>query len=192
MNAYVLDGAYDADRNEFAAAVIPPLEAVSQFRAQTSLSPVDETQTGGGLIDIVTKSGSRTYHGSAFEYVRNQFSDANSYFDDPSLGVPIYRRNQYGASLGGPLARSNASTAGLPLTSTGWNGASVRMVTPPGWRAIRQTTEGMLEPGRRTSPPGKLPPRKPPAATSCAGGLGDACRRFHRDHGHDYPGGEEA
>ncbi len=106
MNAYILDGAYDTDRNAFAVAVIPPLEAVGQFRTQTSLSPVDEIQTGGGLIDIVTKSGGRQFHGNAFDYVRNQATDAKNYFDDPSLETPIYRRNQYGASLGGPLAHS--------------------------------------------------------------------------------------
>lgn len=106
MNAYVIDGAYDTDRNAFAAAVIPPLEAVGQFRTQTSLTPVDETQTGGGLVDIVTKSGSKDFHGSAFDYVRNQVTDAKNYFDDPTLETPIYRRNQYGASLGGPLVSS--------------------------------------------------------------------------------------
>lgn len=121
MNAYLIDGAYDTDRNAFAAAVIPPLEAVQEFRTQTSVTPADEFQTGGGLINIVTKSGSKSFHGNIFDYVRNEVTDAKNYFDDPSIEKPIFRRNQYGASLGGPLSHSTfffSTYEGLRDTTT--------------------------------------------------------------------------
>jgi hypothetical protein len=103
MNSFLVDGAYDTDRNTFALAVLPPMESVQEFRTQSSLAPVAFTQAGGGMVDVVTKSGGRNFHGSAFEYFRNEATDARNYFDDPALPRPIYRRNQFGGSLGGPL-----------------------------------------------------------------------------------------
>jgi hypothetical protein len=103
MNSYLMDGADNTDRNAFAIVVTPPLESVQEFRIQSSLAPPGFVQSGGGLVDLVTRSGGRSLHGSAFEYLRNEATDARNYFDDPTLERPIFRRNQYGAALGGPL-----------------------------------------------------------------------------------------
>jgi outer membrane receptor protein involved in Fe transport len=103
MNAFLLDGAYDTDRNTFAIAVYPPMDSVREFRIQSSLAPAEFPQAGGGAIDVVTKSGAKAFHGSAFEYLRNEFSDAHNYFDDRTRPRPIFRQNQFGASLGGPF-----------------------------------------------------------------------------------------
>ncbi|HXB70012.1 MAG TPA: TonB-dependent receptor [Candidatus Acidoferrales bacterium] len=102
MNSFLLDGAYDTDRNTFAIAVYPPIDSVQEFRIQSSLAPAEYPQAGGGSIDVVTKSGTKAFHGSAFEYFRNEFSDARNFFDDPTLPRPIFRQNQFGGSLGGP------------------------------------------------------------------------------------------
>jgi outer membrane receptor protein involved in Fe transport len=103
QNTFLLDGAYDTDRNTFAIAVYPPVESVQEFHIQSSLAPAEFPQSGGGAIDVVTKSGTRNLHGSGFEYLRNEFSDARNYFDNPALPRPIFRQNQFGASLGGPI-----------------------------------------------------------------------------------------
>ena len=103
MNTYVIDGAYDTDRNTFSSVVIPPLDSVQEFRVQSSLAAPMFSQAGGGVIDIATKSGSRQFHGSGFEFLRNEATDAHNYFDDPTLPRPIFRSNQFGGSLGGPL-----------------------------------------------------------------------------------------
>jgi len=103
MNSFLLDGAYDTDRNTFAIAVYPPIDSVQEFHIQSSLAPAEFPQAGGGAIDVVTKSGTKAFHGSAFEYFRNEFSDARNYFDDPTLPRPIFRQNQFGVSLGGPV-----------------------------------------------------------------------------------------
>jgi outer membrane receptor protein involved in Fe transport len=102
MNAFLLDGAYDTDRNTFAIAVYPPIDSVEEFHIQSSLAPAEFPQAGGGAIDVITKSGTKTLHGSAFEYFQNEATDARNYFDDPTLPRPIFRQNQFGASLGGP------------------------------------------------------------------------------------------
>ena len=105
MNAFLLDGAYDTDRNTFAIAVYPPMDSVQEFHIQSSLAPAEFPQAGGGAIDVITKSGSKALHGSAFEYLQNEAVDARNYFDDPTLPRPIFRQNQFGASLGGPVPR---------------------------------------------------------------------------------------
>ena len=73
---------------------------------QSSLAPADLSQAGGGVMDVVTKSGGREFHGNAFEYFRNEATDARNFFDDPALERPIFRQNQFGGSLGGPLPLS--------------------------------------------------------------------------------------
>lgn len=103
MNGYLLDGANDTDRNTNAIAVMPPMEAVQEFRLQSSLPSAAFAQAGGGLMDVVSKSGGLAYHGSGFEMFRNEALDAHNYFDDPSLPRPIVRQSQFGGSLGGPL-----------------------------------------------------------------------------------------
>ena len=103
MNSYFLDGAYNTDQNMFAIGVMPPMDSVQEFRIQSSLAPAAFAQSGGGVVDLVTKSGGQQFHGSAFEYLRNQVTDARNYFDDPTLPRPIVRRSQFGGSLGGRL-----------------------------------------------------------------------------------------
>ncbi len=101
MNAFLLDGGYDTDRNTFAPVVIPPMDSVQEFRIQSSLAAAAFPEAGGGVVDIATKSGSQTLHGSAFEFLRNEATDAHNFFDNPTLPRPIFRRNQFGGSLGG-------------------------------------------------------------------------------------------
>ncbi len=102
-NTYILDGALNTDRNTFSTVIIPPLESVQEFRVQSSLAPAEFSQAGGGVIDVATKSGSKEFHGSGFEFLRNEATDAHNFFDDPTLPRPIFRRNQFGGSLGGSL-----------------------------------------------------------------------------------------
>ncbi|HVP45017.1 MAG TPA: carboxypeptidase regulatory-like domain-containing protein [Bryobacteraceae bacterium] len=106
MNAFILDGANDTDRNTFAIAVEPPMESVQEFRIQTSAASAEFSQAAGGIMDVVTKSGSLAWHGSAFEYFRNEALDAHNYFDDPALPRPIFRQSQFGGSLGGPVPKA--------------------------------------------------------------------------------------
>ena len=106
MNAFLIDGANDTDRNTFAIAVTPPLESVREFHIQTSAASAEFSQAAGGIMDVVTKSGSLAWHGSAFEYFRNEALDAHNYFDDPALPRPIFRQSQFGGSLGGRVPKA--------------------------------------------------------------------------------------
>jgi len=107
MNTFLLDGAYNTDQNAYSIAVIPPYDSVQEFRTQSSLGSADFAQSGGGVVDVVTKPGSRAFHGGAFEFLRNEAIDARTYFADPTLPRARFRQNQYGASVGGPLPFHN-------------------------------------------------------------------------------------
>ncbi|MBI5084108.1 MAG: TonB-dependent receptor [Acidobacteria bacterium] len=81
------------------------LENVQEFRVESSNYPAEYGTGTGGQISVVTKSGSNNFHGSAFEYLRNNALDARNFFD--SNKSPL-RLNQFGASLGGPVRRDKA------------------------------------------------------------------------------------
>ena len=103
-NVYLLDGIYNTDRATYVIAVNPVVESIGDFRVITSLAPAEFAQNGGGIIDASTRSGNKAFHGGVFEFIRNQATDARSYFDDPALPASLFRQNQFGAALGGPLS----------------------------------------------------------------------------------------
>ena len=88
-----------------ASGVIPGVDSVAQFRVLTNGYGAEYGRTSGGVIDEITRSGTQQVHGSAFEFVRNSALDAKNYFDPKTLPIPAFSRNQFGGSIGGPLAR---------------------------------------------------------------------------------------
>jgi hypothetical protein len=115
-NTYILDGAYNTDVNVYSIAVVPLMETVEEFRIQTALPSAEFEQSGGAVIDVVTKPGSKRFHGNAFEFFRNEATDARGFFEVPGMPRGVFRQSQQGATLGGPLAPSTyffASYEGL-------------------------------------------------------------------------------
>jgi hypothetical protein len=84
--------------------VFPSVDAVEEFRVQTNNYPVEFGGSGGGIINLIYKSGTNQLHGSAYDYLRNSVLDANSWNGNRS-GIPLasFKRNQFGGSLGGPV-----------------------------------------------------------------------------------------
>ncbi len=121
-NSYILDGADNTDRNIFSIAVMPLMESVAEFRIQSALAPAEFAQSGGGVIDVVTKPGSKELHGNLFEFFRNEATDAASFFAVSGLPPAIFRQNQFGGTLSGPLAHATyffVSYEGLRSLSAG-------------------------------------------------------------------------
>lgn len=87
-----------------AVSAIPSVEGLQEFKIQTNAYSAEYGRSGGGLVTLVTKSGTNQLHGSAFELLRNSFFDANNFFANRA-GRPLasFKRNQFGASLGGPV-----------------------------------------------------------------------------------------
>lgn len=78
-------------------------EAIAEFRARAALFTAENGGTEGGQVDLVSRSGANDFHGSAFEYLRNDFFDARGPFDPSQL--PPFRLNQFGGSFGGPIRK---------------------------------------------------------------------------------------
>jgi len=79
------------------------VDAVEEFSVLTSNYSAEYGRTSGGVINAITKSGTNRFHGNAYEFLRNSALDARNYFSPPKN--PEFKRNQFGASLGGPIRR---------------------------------------------------------------------------------------
>jgi outer membrane receptor protein involved in Fe transport len=82
------------------------VEAVEEFKASGSAFSAEFGRSGGGVLNITTKSGTNQFHGTLFEFFRNDKLDANSFFSNASgLAKPSLRWNQYGGNIGGPVRK---------------------------------------------------------------------------------------
>lgn len=103
-NNYLLNG-FDNNEQQIGFELIePPIDAIQEFKVQTSNMTADIGK-GGAVVNVVLKSGTNQLHGGAFEFFRNSWMDARNYFDDPSLPIPPFKRNEFGGTLGGPIIR---------------------------------------------------------------------------------------
>jgi hypothetical protein len=101
-NFFLLDGATNTDPTFNTQNFSPSPDAVREFQVQTSSFTADMGGAGGGQINIVTRSGSSEYHGTAYEFLRNGALDAST-FD--SMGNNHLVQNDFGGSFGGPVIR---------------------------------------------------------------------------------------
>jgi Carboxypeptidase regulatory-like domain len=100
MNSYWLDGLDDTTIGVGQFTVAPPIDSVQEFRMETGVYEAKFGAHAGAEVNIVTKSGTNEFHGTAYDYVRNTAFDARNFFD-PKV-APMHR-NQFGGTIGGPL-----------------------------------------------------------------------------------------
>jgi outer membrane receptor protein involved in Fe transport len=100
MNALLLDGANNASPQREEAAVAPSIDAVEEFKVYTNGASAEFGRTSGGVISVVTKSGTNSFHGSGYEFVRNEVLDARNTF---AASRAPFRFNQFGGTIGGPI-----------------------------------------------------------------------------------------
>lgn len=100
--SFLLNGADNNDFLDNNAVVDPNPDAVAEFKILTNNYDAEYGRTAGGIVNQVIKSGSNSVHGSAFEFLRNDAVNARNYFL-PS--VTPYKRNTFGATIGGPIVR---------------------------------------------------------------------------------------
>ena len=101
-NNYLLDGARNVDSVNGGYALRTPVDAVSEFRILTLNAPAEYGNTSGATTSVVTKSGANDFHGSIYEFLRNNAMDSRNFF--AAQTEPLHR-NQYGATLGGPIRK---------------------------------------------------------------------------------------
>jgi hypothetical protein len=118
---------------------------MQEFRIQTSSYEAEFGRTPGAQISIVTKSGTNQFHGTAFDYLRNDVFDARNYWDAPPLPKPPLRQNDFGGTFGGPILKNKTffffSYEGLRLqlpqtASNQFYTASARAAVAPVYRPL--------------------------------------------------------
>jgi hypothetical protein len=104
-NNFILDG---VDNNESLANSInffPPVEAMQEFRVNTSDASAEFGRAGGGVIQASIKSGTNQIHGSAFWFMRSNAVDASPNYFSPTTPAQAFQRNQFGGTVGGPILK---------------------------------------------------------------------------------------
>lgn len=160
-NLFLLDGVSNMD-TQVASALgnFRIADAVQEFAVQTSVPTAEFGRGQGAQVSIVTKSGTNSFHGSVFEYLRNSDFDAADFFTNRLRGTKnTLHRNQFGANAGGPIRRDKTfffaswegfrqvnPTVSLTRVPTA---AERAMVTDPISKAVLQFS------GRRRTPPGQ-------------------------------------
>ncbi len=101
-NGYLVNGADAEETGSMAAAIIPNLDSIAEFRILSDNFDAEYGRYTGGQINVITKSGTNQFHGDVFEFLRNTDLDSRNYFS-PTRATFI--QNQFGGTVGGPIVR---------------------------------------------------------------------------------------
>jgi hypothetical protein len=104
-NVFTLDGVTIQEPSINVLSQNPNPDAIQEFKVLQNSYSAEAGGLGGGQVNITTKSGTNQFHGTVYEFLRNDKLDAKNFFDDPKRDIPPYKQNQFGASLGGPIVK---------------------------------------------------------------------------------------
>jgi hypothetical protein len=105
INDYLIDGLDNTERIIGTSGVRPSIEAIREINIQTNDYTADVGRTAGGVINIITKSGTNNFHGSAYEFFQNDVLNANPFQFGATNPKPKLRYNLFGGSIGGPIIK---------------------------------------------------------------------------------------
>ena len=115
---YYLDAVTNTDLRGPVYGVLPMLDATQQFKVQSHNEKVEFGGVVGGVVNMVSRAGTNAFHGSAFEFIRNNYFDARDPFKDEfNSGPAPFHQNQFGGTLFGPLIRNRTFFA---VSYEGW------------------------------------------------------------------------
>src|SRR5204863_2566214 len=101
-NGFLVNGSDVQEHMNGGTGVVPNLDSISEFRVLTNNFDPEYGNYNGGMINVVTKSGSSAFHGNAFEFVRSTSLDSRNFFASERA---VFRQHQFGGSLGGPVIK---------------------------------------------------------------------------------------
>ena len=112
FNNFLMDGvdnnSYGTSNQGFSNQVVQlPPDAVGEFKVVTANASAEYGRSSGAVINATMKSGTNEFHGTAWEYLRNTELNATGFFK-PATGKPVFQRNQFGFTFGGPIVRNRA------------------------------------------------------------------------------------
>jgi Carboxypeptidase regulatory-like domain/TonB dependent receptor len=176
LNNFILDG-IDNNSNDVGTNVLKTnVDAIAEFKVQTSNYSSEFGRSGGAVINATTKSGTNAFHGTVFDFLRNDVLDARGYFEQPDAKKAPFRQNQFGFTFGGPIlrnklffftdyqgtrigtAQTNISTVPTPAEVNGDFSAISSTIYDPNTtvivngEAVRQPFPGNIIPANRFDP----------------------------------------
>jgi hypothetical protein len=107
-NNWEVDGGDMMDNgSNFSLNVYPSVEAIGEVQVLTSNYGAQYGRNGSGTVEVETKSGTNAFHGSAWEFLRNEAFNAHNYFDQPGTPIAGYHKHDFGYSVGGPIWKNH-------------------------------------------------------------------------------------
>jgi hypothetical protein len=103
---YLFDGINLSDMVQNQITFQPNIDSIQEFKVQTNAFSAEYGRNAGIIINAISKQGSNSLHGSAWEFVRNEKLDAKNFFDRANQPIPPFKRNIYGYSIGGPIFKN--------------------------------------------------------------------------------------
>jgi len=104
-NEYLFDGISVLQPEPGQVAFFPVVDAIQEFKIESNSPPAEFGRFNGGVVNLTTKAGSNTFHGVGFEFLRNETLNAKHVFASADPVKPMFRRNQFGGTLGGPILK---------------------------------------------------------------------------------------
>jgi len=105
-NEYLFDGISALQPEPGQVAFFPIVDDIQEFNVETNGVAAEFGRFNGGVVNLTTKTGTSKFHGTFFEFVRNEDLNARNYFATTTARKPEFRRNQYGGTVGGPLVKN--------------------------------------------------------------------------------------
>jgi Carboxypeptidase regulatory-like domain/TonB dependent receptor len=105
QNNFILDGIDNNSNDNGDLAILSSVDAVAEFKIQTSNYSAEFGRSGGGVVNATTKSGTNQFHGSAWEFLRNEALDAAQYGFGTAQPKAPHKQNQFGVTVGGPIVK---------------------------------------------------------------------------------------
>jgi len=112
QNSYLLDGIDNKNKilgfdSNSSQVIQPVIDAIGEFKVQTSTFSAEFGQAAGGVVNVTMKSGTNQFHGDLFEFLRNDHLDARAFFQ-PAGTKPTFIQNQFGLTVGGPIVKDRS------------------------------------------------------------------------------------
>ena len=160
-NNFLIDGVDNNERQQGTQAIRPSIDAIAEVRVLTHLSSAELGRTAGAVVNVITRSGSNQFTGSAYAFFRDDRFDARDYF---AISKPDFRQHQFGGSIGGPVARNRTFFFGDVEWLTSDQGVAQTVTVPTGpmrsgtfSQVIIDPTTGLPFPGN-TIPASRMSP----------------------------------
>ncbi len=130
------------EREQGVIGVRPSIDAIAEVKVDTNNFAAEVGRDAGAVVNVITKSGTNRFHGSAYEFFRNDIFDARDFFAKQGEVVkPAYHHNQFGGSIGGPIRKDKTFSSPTPKTVVSFKGkAPANSPFPPFTRSRIQAT----------------------------------------------------